>query len=86
GLQGIELLTTGRITLPVPEHDREYLRRIRRGEVAMAEVVAAIDDAEASLASLQGGTAVPNQPDRAWVNEWLHRSYLEFWSRSTPLG
>jgi hypothetical protein len=86
GLQGIELLTTGRITLPVPEHDREYLRRIRRGEVAMAEVVAAIDDAEASLASLQGSTAVPDQPDRAWVNEWLHRSYLEFWSRSTPLG
>ena len=32
GLQGIELLTTGRITLPVPEPDRIYLRSIRRGE------------------------------------------------------
>jgi hypothetical protein len=26
------LLTTGRITLPVPEPHREYLRSIRRGE------------------------------------------------------
>jgi uncharacterized protein len=32
GLQGIELLSTGRITLPVPEPHREYLRSIRRGE------------------------------------------------------
>jgi hypothetical protein len=34
GLQGVELLTTGRITLPVPEPHRTYLRSIRRGEVA----------------------------------------------------
>ena len=32
GLQGIELLSTGRITLPVPEPHRAYLRSIRRGE------------------------------------------------------
>jgi len=29
GLQGTELLTTGRITLPVPEPDRAYLRSVR---------------------------------------------------------
>src|SRR5215472_1119780 len=39
GLQGIELLTTGRITLPVPEPDRAYLRSIRRGERPLAEVL-----------------------------------------------
>jgi hypothetical protein len=38
GLQGIELLTTGRITLPVPEPDRAYLRSIRRGERPLTEV------------------------------------------------
>jgi hypothetical protein len=37
GLQGMELLTTGRITVPVPEPDRGYLRAIRRGEVPLAE-------------------------------------------------
>ena len=38
GLQGIELLTTGRITLPVPEPGGGYLRSIRRGERPLAEV------------------------------------------------
>lgn len=33
GLQGVELLTTGRITLPMPQPVREYLRSIRTGEV-----------------------------------------------------
>src|SRR6266436_8510190 len=37
GLQGIELLTTGRITLPVPEPHRGYLRSVRRGERPLGE-------------------------------------------------
>jgi len=81
GYQGIELLTTGRITLPVPEPDRAYLRSIRRGEVPLAEVVHAIDAAEARLLSLADSRAVPPEPDRAWVDAWLHRSYVEFWAR-----
>ena len=31
GVQGTELLTTGRITLPVPEPDLSFLRAVRRG-------------------------------------------------------
>ena len=81
GLQGIELLTTGRITLPVPEPHRTYLRSIRRGEVALPEVVAAVEDAEQELMRLREQSAVPPHPDRRWVDQWLHRSYLEFWSR-----
>jgi hypothetical protein len=80
GLQGIELLSTGRITLPVPEPDRGYLRSVRRGEVALAEVLTAIADVEARLTALQTGAAVPPEPDRAWVDDWLHRSYLAYWA------
>ncbi len=79
GLQGVELLTTGRITLPVPEPDRSYLRRVRLGEVPLAEVVAAVEDAEARLLALRDGSAVPPAPDSAWVDGWLHRSYLAYW-------
>jgi uncharacterized protein len=79
GLQGLELLSTGRITLPVPDPQREYLRSIRRGEVALAEVLDAITDAEAALAGLRGSSGVPAQPDRGWVDDWLHRSYLACW-------
>jgi uncharacterized protein len=75
GLQGIELLTTGRITLPVPEPHRAYLRSIRRGERPLAEVLDAITAAEERLAGLRDSPGIPDQPDRQWVDDWLHRSY-----------
>jgi predicted nucleotidyltransferase len=81
GLQGAELLSTGRITLPVPELDLTYLRTVRRGEVPLMEVLDAITAAEARLSALRDSADVPPEPDRSWVDGWLHRSYLEFWER-----
>lgn len=83
GVQGVELLTTGRITLPVPEPDRQYLRAIRRGEVAQADVISAVDAAERQLESLRTSPAIPVEPDRDWVNGWLHRSYTTYWATLT---
>lgn len=80
GLQGIELLTTGRITLPVPEPYRACLRAIRRGDVPLPEVLDAIISAETQLAQLRETAAIPGQPDRGWVDDWLHRSHLNFWA------
>jgi hypothetical protein len=80
GMQGIELLSTGRISLPVPEEGRSYLRSVRSGAVPLAEVLDAVADVEQRLAALQSSSAVPPEPDRAWVDDWLHRSYLTFWS------
>lgn len=79
GVQGIELLTTGRLTLPVPQPAREYLRSVRRGEVSKAEVIDTIEVSEAKLQSLRTSGVVPEQPDRQWVDGWLHRSYLRYW-------
>jgi hypothetical protein len=80
GCQGVELLTNGRISLPVPEPDRSYLRSVRGGEVPLAEVLTAIADAEARLAALRTSSDVPPEPDQAWVDDWLHRSYLSYWA------
>ena len=82
GLQGIELLSTGRITLPVPEPHRAYLRSIRRGERPLEEVLDAITDAGERLARLRDSPAIAGQPDRGWVDDWLHRSYMRFWGRT----
>ncbi len=79
GVQGVELLTTGRITLPVPEPDRSHLRAIRRGDVGRDEVVAAVTDAEERLAELRDRTDLPDEPDRGWVDAWLHRAHLAYW-------
>lgn len=80
GLQGVELLTTGRITLPVPEPHRGYLRSVRRGQRSLAEVLDAITETEARLARLCDSPDVPAQPDRHWADDWLHRSHLDFWA------
>lgn len=81
GYQGVELLTTGRITLPVPEPQRAYLRSVRRGEVALAEVVAAVSETHLELTRLATSASVPELPDTGWVNDWLHRSHLAYWAR-----
>lgn len=80
GVQGIELLSTGRITLPVPEPDRATLRRIRRGEVDLAQVLGMIDDAEDRLVLLRDSSELPAEPDRSWVDTWLHRAHTEYWN------
>jgi predicted nucleotidyltransferase len=79
GVQGIELLTSGRITLPIPEPDLSYLRAVRRGEVRLDEVVSAVELAERRLVDLQSSAELPAQPDRDWVDGWLHRSHLDYW-------
>ncbi|MBD3783869.1 MAG: nucleotidyltransferase domain-containing protein [Micrococcales bacterium] len=80
GVQGVELLTTGRITLPVPEPERAYLRKVRRGEVERDEVVAKVNEGEARLTALRDSSDLPEEPDRAWVDGWLHRSHMSYWS------
>jgi hypothetical protein len=41
----------------------------------------AVADAETRLAQLRDSAAIADQPDRHWVDDWLHRSYLNFWAR-----
>lgn len=82
GIQGAELLSTGRITLPVPQPHRDHLRAVRRGEVPLADAVKAVDDAERQLLALHDSDRVPAQPDTEWVNDWLHRAHLNYWAAS----
>jgi hypothetical protein len=80
GFQGIDLLTTGRISLPIREPDRSFLRSVRHGELPLPEVLDGVADVEQRLVALQTSSAVPPEPDRVWVDDWLHRSYLSFWN------
>lgn len=82
GMQGVELLSTGRITLPVPQPQRDYLRAVRRGEVPLADAVRAVDDAEQQLLALHDSDRVPAHPHTDWVNDWLHRAHLSYWATS----
>lgn len=81
GVQGVELLQTGRISLPVPEPDRTWLRAIRAGTVALEEVVTEIDAVTARLEALTAGGGLPDRPDAARVDAFLVSAYERAWAR-----
>lgn len=86
GIQGVELLTLGRMHLPMLDEHRAHLRAIRRGEVSLQTVLADIRFYERRLAELKVSGDVPDEPDRAWANKWLISSYQDFWRRRADLS
>lgn len=82
GIQGVELLTTGRITLPIPEPDRTWLRELRRGEHTMQEALDRMADLRAQLVTLTDEGAWPKHPDRAEIDGWLTRVYQVWWEEN----
>ncbi len=79
GLQGIEYLNTGRLTLPVPEPHLSALREVRLGARALVDVLGWYDQLAAELRIAAEATHLPPQPNWTWINDWLHRSYIRFW-------
>jgi hypothetical protein len=84
GVQGIELITTGRVTLPIPEPQLSQLRSVRSDEWPLENVLAWLADLEHELEALQASNELPEQPDWAWINDWLHRSHTEYWAHGGP--
>ena len=78
-VQGIELLSSGRITLPVPEPERTELRRVRAGELALDDVLERIDAATVQLEELADDPSLPARPDIARVDAFLVRTYRAAW-------
>lgn len=76
GMQGIEFLMTGRITLPVPENEREWLLDVRQGHEDMAYVLEA---ASAYEARMKGLLTTSPLPDEAAVERWLLAAYADAW-------
>ena len=80
GHQGVELLTTGRITLPVPEPALSELRAVRRGERPLDWALDRVAALDARLVALLDTSPLPDHADHEWIHDWLHRSYTEFWA------
>ncbi|WP_086843147.1 DNA polymerase beta superfamily protein [Amycolatopsis kentuckyensis] len=76
GVQGVELLETGRMTLPIAEPWLTWLRDLRRGKHTREEAVAAAAELEDRLDRLtRGASPLPEEPDRDWANRFLVHAY-----------
>ena len=84
GYQGVEYLSTGRLTLPVPGEQGDWLREVRQGHVDFAEVVAVAESLEAQVKRLlddESGTltALPDEPNVRRIEQWVVHAHLKTW-------
>lgn len=82
--QGHELITTGRITLPIAEPARSQLMAVRHGEPPIGDV---LDELHARAARLERAVLtadLPDGPDAAAVDRFLVAAYERAWADSVP--
>lgn len=80
GLQGEELLLTGRMTLPMREEQRALCVEIRTGNYTLAAVSELILDAERRLDGAVQASKLREKPDYKTVEKWMLRTYLTAWN------
>ncbi|KYH44160.1 nucleotidyltransferase domain-containing protein [Branchiibius sp. NY16-3462-2] len=81
GLQGIELITTGQLSLPMRAADLGPCMEIKREQVGYAEALRRIDAARSRLAELLNGPlAVPDEPDTDVASEWMVHAHRRHWT------
>jgi predicted nucleotidyltransferase len=80
--QGLEIASAGRLSLPMPERERERVLAVKRGDVpAMADVIQEIDEVRARIERLltTGDTPLPTDPDLGRISEWAAGAHRRHW-------
>lgn len=80
GFQGVELLTTGRLSLPMREPERSFLLDVRRGKVSEQHCFNQAEALERELTELAAGGVLPEAPDEARVERWVLDAYRRRWA------
>jgi hypothetical protein len=82
GFQGLELLQTGSLTLPMEGSTAEWLLAVRRGEVPIEEWWNQSLRLDAELEALSDDDSIPEGPNRDVIEEWSVTTHLKIWSSS----
>ena len=83
GYQGLELLRTRRLALPIEGEPAEWLRAVRRGDVSFDDWWRRVLDLDAQLERLAGDESIPASPDRDRIAAWSVETHLRVWSSNT---
>ena len=73
--EGIEYHECANVSLPRPNAD--YLRAIRNGQVALAEVEQATRQAISDCSEAEQKSVLPQQADYAWIENLVYSSYRQ---------
>lgn len=81
GRQGLQLATTGQLTLPLRPQDLQPCLAVKRGEVDFDEALSLVRASRAELADVMelGRSVLAPQPDLPAVDAWLVSAHRRHW-------
>lgn len=79
GLQGVEFMTTGRMTLPMPPEQVALLLDIREGKFTQDEVVLLMENVERMLNNAIENSPLPGAPDYKTIAEFIRSAHEAAW-------
>lgn len=82
GFQGVELLSSGRLSLPMKEPERSYLLDVRRGKVSEQDCFSRAGELERELIDLEATSVLPDEPEEERVERWVIDAYRRRWGLS----
>ncbi len=81
GYQGVEFLSTGRLTLPMQRSPRDACMEVRLGQWPLDRVVTEIRSVEQTLESLLESSPLPEKADYPAIDRFLVEAYDDHWDR-----
>jgi predicted nucleotidyltransferase len=85
-LQGTELMTTGKLSLPMAESDRKLVVDVRTGKCPLPEIVQMASDLGTILKGAIEHADLPENADRGLVNDLLIQIYDAYWLNHDAMG
>lgn len=82
GLQGLELMETGWLTLPMAGSDWRRCMAVKRGEVDFDTALAWIDLCARDLEHAIATSSLPEHPNRDAVGRWMVGAHRDHWNGS----
>lgn len=79
GFQGVELMTTGRLTLPMPSPDVDFVYAVRKGEVPIQDALTRAGELERQIKDLLHDAPIQAEPAGHVVQTWMLHVYLHKW-------
>jgi uncharacterized protein len=84
GHQGIELMETGRITLPMPEAQRQEVIGFRTGKYSFEDCLDRAEELENKLIAAAEASDLSEHPDRKTIDAWLIEAHKYHWLYGAP--
>lgn len=79
GLQGVEFMETGQISLPMREDERLRVLAVRCGEVSLNDILTEVGMLETRLRDLHDTSPLPERPNAAAIEGWMLDVYYSHW-------